>query len=155
MTYSITPYKVVSGSNRSEVVVYNGNGHGSGATRIRRFSTELRDTGSAITYADSPILGGTFTINEDGIYSIEYTDIGSTAAQVIVIGISVNSTQTTQNIEAINVAHRLSAITGYEEYYAQVANVAYLEKGDIVRAHTNGWPTGSYDAVRFSIMRIA
>ena len=70
----------VTGTQKVDVTT--GNGHGSTNDKIRRYSTVTTDTGSSITYADSATLGGTVTINNDGIYYIMMRDqrVASAAA---------------------------------------------------------------------------
>lgn len=126
---------------RSEVWVYDVNGHGAVNTTIRRFTTVGRNVGTAITYADSADDGGSFTINEDGVYAINYSDNFS---GVSVLGISVNSSQLTTGIPSITAADRRAA--GYSaaaNITAQCGATLFLSSGDVVRAHTEGASTGS------------
>jgi hypothetical protein len=128
-----------------------GNGHGSTNTKIRRFTNSVV-TGTDITYADSAANGMSLTINVDGIYSISYTD-GSNAASWF--GISLNATGT-DNIFATTAAQRLvscengAAIVGAENCSVTVR----LSAGDVVRAHTDGDPTGTTDEVQLTITQI-
>lgn len=66
---------VENGNLTSEICLDSGNGHGSTTgTKIRRFTNTRKSIGSGITYADSSTDGGSFTINEAGVYSISYND---------------------------------------------------------------------------------
>jgi hypothetical protein len=118
---------------RSSVRVRGGNGQGSTATKIRRFTTLVESVGSAITYADSATDGGSFTINEDGVYSIFYTDISSSAGN---LGVSKNASSLTTNIDSLANAEALSITR------ANTADVSFtmggafpLRAGDVIRAH--------------------
>lgn len=120
-----------------EVRVYRGNGHGSTNNKIRRFVTIEKNTGSSITYADSSTNGGSFTINQDGIYAITYSDASTAAAKQV--GVSKNSTELTTSVANITPADRV----GYAE--APSANTpglfsltTRLSAGDVIRAHTAG-----------------
>lgn len=120
----------------SEVYVHTGNGHGSTNTAIRRFTTQVTNIGSAITYADSATAGASFTINEPGIYTIDYTDSINVGSREL--GISKNSTQLTTVISAITASTRLAGagITG--GIAAHVSATSRCSPGDIIRAHDDG-----------------
>mgnify|MGYP003647328105 CR=1 FL=1 len=121
---------------RSELVLRTGNGYGSTNTVIRRWTTTEKNIGSAFTYADSSTLGGTVTINEPGIYGIQYGDRRSSGSMTM--GISRNSTQLTTGIASITAADRIA----YAEPTSDYTGVAYvetiLEAGDVIRAHSDG-----------------
>lgn len=120
----------------SEIWVINGNGNGSSNTRVRRWSNIQSTTGSAITYADSATLGGSFTINTTGIYSITMFDgnTGSTAT----FGATRNGTQLTTDISSLTVAQ------GFLGRGVSVANqtglwscTLHLTATDIIRVQNN------------------
>lgn len=136
------------------VICDTGNGHGSVATKIRRFTNSVT-VGTAITYADSAANGATFTANENGIYGISYTDSYDAGYG---IGISKNSANLTTNIFSLSASER---IRGAEEdganYHTNVGFQIKLVIGDIIRAH-NGFgaanaSTGS--GVQFNIVKLA
>lgn len=142
---------------RSQVWLDTGNGHGSSSTRIRRFTNPRVNIGPAITYADSSTLGGTFTINEDGLYAIHYNDSNSAAAESL--GITVNDSALTTNVSnPLTYAQGLRAIvrTAGAAFYAQVSWTGYLNATDIVRAHDNaGSDANSNTLCAFSITKIS
>lgn len=112
------------------------NGHGSTNTKIRRFSSVTTDTGSAMTYTDSVSLGASVVINEAGMYFISYTD-GRTN-NVANVGISLDSSALTTNIESITDVDRLSS-TGTVSTLVGVAQATIqLEVGAVIRPHTDG-----------------
>lgn len=136
------------------VSVHTGNGHGSGSTCIRRFTTTLTNTGAAITYADSASLGATFTINQPGYYEVFYIDALSSG--LAYHGISVNSAELTTAVVSITAATRFgitsspAAGTG-----GAVTRVLKLAAGDVVRPHTAGTQDNTNAALSaFSIRRI-
>lgn len=138
---------------RSEVFVTGGNGFGSTNTKIRRFVTTVKSNGTAITYADSATNGGSFTINQDGIYGISYHD-GSTAAETVV-GVSLNSSELTTNIESITNADRVVNSVDYLNRYTFCGSILNLKTGDVIRAHTDGAQNRTLDSdVSFRITRI-
>ncbi len=120
------------------VTVTTGNAWGATNTKIRRFLTALVNTGSAITYADSVNDGGSFTINQPGLYSIALWDGGSGAAPQI--GVSVNSAQLTTDIQTITAANRLFA--GQMQNTATPVSVGgavfQFAAADVVRVHGTG-----------------
>jgi hypothetical protein len=122
---------------RSEVTVDTGNGYGSTNTKIRRFSNIRKNVGSAITYADSSTLGGTFTINEVGIYSITYCDKSTTTTQAIAI--VVNGTALTTNPDTpITYAQGLRGMVySAINFTGSIAWTGNLNVGDIVYLQTN------------------
>jgi len=130
---------------RSMIRVTGGNGHGSTNTKIRRMVTTLESIGSAITYTDSATLGASFLINEDGIYSISYLEVGGTTLQY---GISLNSNQLTTDIASINNINRLQAAYNSSGVVvvAPASYTGFMKAGDVIRPHTNGSPSGTGDA---------
>lgn len=117
-----------------EVVVHSGNGHGSTNTQIRRYTTTLVNTGTAITYADSAANGATFTINEPGMYAMTMTDMMSSSATTF--GISLNSTQLTTQIGSISAANRLVFVSGATSSIQSATITKRLQIGDVIRPHT-------------------
>ena len=139
-------------STKSYVIADSGNGHGSTNTRIRRFSNST-SVGTAITYADSASNGGSFTINEDGLYFMRYTD--SYTGGGATIGISVNSNQLTTSISSITKTDRYAFIgTTDTGDIVNCSVVRHLSSGDVVRAHTNGNPDETATVIDFIIVRI-
>jgi len=135
-----------------EVWVDSGNGHGSTNNKIRRFTNTRTNVGTAITYADSSSLGATFTINEDGLYSISYTDfMGSATCQ---FGISRNSTQLTTSISGITATDQMIRSQTTTNCVGAVSVVLRLSASDVIRAHTDGTPDGTSTGVRFRIIKI-
>lgn len=152
-----TPLNTVNNSvGDHEVTVHTGNGHGSTNTKIRRFTTTLVNTGTAITYADSATLGATFTINETGIYAIHYSD-GNDAGNAT-IGLSVNSTQLTTEIGAIAVADRLSfVISAASGVSAKTISITKrFAAGDVIRAHSGSAVPGATESnhYKFTIVKV-
>ena len=138
---------------RSQIIVNSGNGVGATNTVVRRFSTTELTMGSAITYADSAANGGTFTINEDGIYAMEFVDVRSGATMVM--GMSLNSNQLTTSPHLITAAHRLAiCTTPAADQYGHVSSTRFLQAGDVVRCQVAA--ANVTDAtVRFSICKVA
>jgi hypothetical protein len=115
----------------SAVEISGANGFGSTATLTRRFSNNPINVGSSVTYTDSATLGAQFLINEDGIYSINYIDVGNTVTDVI---IRVNG-----NIKATDT-------TAGNNYRGNAAISLYLVKGDIVTFTRDSANTGTLGA---------
>ena len=125
-----TPLNVVNNSvGDHEVTVHTGNGYGSTNSRIRRFTTALVNTGTAITYADSATLGATFTINENGIYAMTLQEVGASTTRM---GLSRNSTQLSTSIVSIAVAERL-AFSEALNPYESLSHTRRLTAGDVIR----------------------
>jgi hypothetical protein len=143
---------------RSEVYVDTPNGYGSTNTKIRRFTTVQANTGTAITYTDSATLGGSFTINEDGVYAISYVDrcSGTTGRH----GISVSTTAPTTAIDSLTYAAGYRGMTqsgqfGAVNAFNEFNKTLILRSGDVVRAHTDGVPSSTDTASFFSITKVS
>lgn len=137
----------------SELVVQEGNGHGSTNTKIRRFSTIVRNAGSAITYADSATNGASFTINEDGLYAMSWTDLRSAGNDHI--GFTLNSSELTTDVSSlVNEEDRLISTTVISGSYCNVSTMIKLSAGDVIRPHSAGLLDGTTSLVRFRIMKV-
>lgn len=146
-------YTVLIGGDETnhEVTVHTGNGYGSTNNKIRRYTTALVNTGTAITYADSAENGATFTINTPGVYSLAVQDIDSDANGIC--GISKNSTELTTAITSIAVSNQL-AYAMVAHYSGTVSVVCRLSAGDVIRSHGNGTCDGTNNLVSFSIKKV-
>ncbi len=143
-----------SAAQNSMVRLCTANGKGLTNTFIRRFSTILSNTGSAVDYQDSATLGASFTIKEDGIYHITYDDNYSAGGQTF--GVSLNSTQLSTNIASITPADILTngrtPGAGFQTGTSSWAGE--LKVGDVVRPHTGTGTTGTADLAKFTISKI-
>lgn len=137
----------------SYVRLNTANGYGSTNTMIRRFTNIVNQGGTDITYADSATLGGSFTINTSGTYSISFSDQFTAASN---LGISLNSATLTTAIGGIAVAEILSAVTTSAANFSSVATfTGLLSAGAVVRAHTSGIAAGTTPTFcQFTIARV-
>jgi hypothetical protein len=132
-----TPSSSVAGIAQSEVLLTNGNGHGSTNTKIRRYSTPQIQSGGDITYADSAADGASFTINTAGTYEITIVDAYSVNNSQI--GASINSSQLTTSIDNITAADRLVFTnTSAAGFFNSASATFFANAGDVVRVHDNG-----------------
>ena len=144
---------VAGGGGDHIVEVHTGNGHGSSSTHIRRFTTVMTNTGTAITHATSASLGDTFTINEAGIYAIGYSDVYSAGAGAF--GISLNSAALTTSVGSIPVATRKAiTLNAAANVTSHCSAVLKLAAGDVIRPHTASTVDGASDINFFSIRKI-
>ena len=137
----------------SYVRLNTANGYGSTNTKIRRFTNIVDNVGADITYADSATLGATFTINTAGVYSVSYGDQFTT---VDFVGLSINSTQLTTNIQGNTVSNILSASsTPVANQSATASSTFYAAAASVVRAHNGGSASGTQPTVcQFTIARV-
>lgn len=122
-------------SGYHEIYVTGGNGYGSASTLIRRYTNTVKLLGQAITYKDDAIVGGSFTINQTGIYAITMSDDLTTTGA---FGISVNTTQPATGISSLtNTSERLSySNIGAGSFAAGPSTIlTILNTGDVVRGH--------------------
>ena len=136
-------------SARSQIRVHTGTGFGS-VNANRRFTTILQNLGSAITYADSATDGASFTINEDGVYAMDWVEIASGANFEPLI--TLNEVDPT----AVTVGERI--VNGFipngerDECNATIL----LSKGDVVRlTGSNTSVTDSNDLTQFRIVQVS
>ena len=153
--YDSTNWKIVNKTTDIEQSIYVniGAGHGSTNTKIRRIETSVWNRGTAITVTNSSTDGTSFTIKEDGIYSMTYSDQRSTST--FNIGISVNSSQLTTLLTSITDSDRIAFSDGRDAVFELCAATVYLSEGDIVRPHTNGTPDSTLDLCYFIITKIS
>ena len=137
----------------SYVRLNTANGYGSTNTKIRRFTNIVNNVGTDITYADSATLGATFTINTAGVYSASFNDQFNTTNNM---GISINSSQLTTDIQSITVADILSVtITPFTSQPSVAAATFYAAATTVIRAHTQGSPSGGQTLLcQFTIARV-
>lgn len=143
---------VVSSSPGDHYITLNtGNGHGSTNTHIRRFTTTQASAGTALTLTQSSANGDSITVNEAGLYAIQYRDRFSTGNAEF--GISVNSNQLTTAVSGITAANKLGYTVNVNNYDATVTVVERLAVNDVIRAHTDAQPNVGSDAY-FTIRKI-
>lgn len=118
----------------SEISVFTANGNGSTNTSVTRFSTVNVSRGSDITYADSATLGGSFTINTSGTYSVTYVDALVGAGDIC---IAINSTGADLTAFPLTLQNILAeATTGGANQRACASATRFFPAGTIVRAQT-------------------
>jgi hypothetical protein len=128
-------------SVRSEVRVLGVSGYGSSGTTTRRFTTVNTNTGSAITYASDATNGDTFTINQDGIYAINYGDQFNAGAN---FGITLNSSSTSTATSSLAQSEVLAyAVESTANDCRPVSWTGFLPAGSVIRAQTSGTAVGS------------
>lgn len=138
---------------RSWVKVYQGAGHGSTNTKIRIFAGIEQNIGTAITRATSAANGDSFTINEDGMYAMHYTDLRSGGASKF--GISVDSAALTTDIDALTRTTRINICQAATGTYTTCSAVRYLAANSVVRPHDAGNSDDVTDVSAFEIMKIS
>ena len=141
---------------RSEVYVDSCNGHGSTATKVRRFNvTPKKATGTAITYADNATNGGSFTINEAGVYTIHYSDYRT--GGTMCIAVSVNASSLTTNACTLTYANgrRLGTNQTVAGTATMMSWTGILAASDVVRAHTDGNGNSTDEFCALSITQVS
>lgn len=138
--------------SQHEIHLTTGNGHGSSGTCVRRFSTTVTNTGSAMTYADSATNGMSVTVNTTGLYYMSYSDMRTTNTPEVNI---------TKNASALNVSPFtltngtvLATAFAPTNTWAQCSALAYLTAGDIIRAQNNGSNDDTTIRVIFRMIKI-
>jgi hypothetical protein len=118
-------------------------GYGSTDTKIVRFTNSRENYGNIFSENHSTGYNGNtegieITINKSGVFSFSFS-FSSAAGTDVTMGLSLDSSQLTTNIESINVQDRLvfasDNVVGYGD---SVCWSGYLAANSVVRAHTNG-----------------
>ena len=140
---------------RSEITVDSGNGYGSTNTKVRRWSNIRQNIGANITYADSATLGGSFTINTQGVYAISYNDRDSSGDSII--GIVVNGSAATTNMNSVTYAQgaRAQIDTGGANLAGAVSWTGVLNVNDVVWAQTDGGANSTTSQSMFTITQVS
>lgn len=135
------------------VTMHTGNGFGSTNTGVRRFTTTLVNTGTAITLTQSAGNGDSFTINDTGLYAMLYQDLSPASSNYL--GITVNGSDLTTGPTACTVATRV--VVGYAGVTSRptaISRTMRLTAGDVIRCQAGSDVTGTNDQVYFSITKV-
>ena len=127
-----------------------GAGTGSTNTRIRYFTNTITDRGNVyFDYENSATLGFSATFKRDAIVTVSYSDQNSSSLQM---GISLNSTQLTTDIQSITSADVMVMGTSFAAAPSSVTKRFRVSSGDVIRPHIRGtgW-ANSLSATNFSI----
>lgn len=111
-------------------------------SRILRFTSTYVNKGSAFTTATTTAAGTSVTINEDGFYSISFSD--RNPASVDSFAITKNATSVTA--DASNFTSAMGLLAAARSTTDWAVNLAWsgpLKKGDVIRVHTNGNSTSN------------
>lgn len=130
-----------------------GAGYGSTNTKIRRIETNVVNTGNAITRAISSTAGNSYTINQAGFYSMQYSDRYTGGSGEL--GISLNSNQLTTNCDAITATTRIAYMDDASASGGlNVSATLRLSSGDVIRPHTDGGTAVTGNSCNFDISKI-
>jgi hypothetical protein len=98
-----------SGSGGAQITMDSPNGFGSTNTAVRKdWTSRVANGGTAMTYSNSATDGAKVTINEDGVYCIQYHDAASGGTAIM--GIVVNGTNGAGNVRLTSYAQGLRAL---------------------------------------------
>lgn len=114
------------------------NGYGSTASKIRRWTTIINNTGTALSLTQSAANGDSITVNEDGIYSIDYGDYGN--GTLGYFGITLNSNQLTTSIASVTTSTVLT-VAFVDNTSVTCSATVFLNAGDVLRCHTDSAQT--------------
>lgn len=136
----------------SSVRVDTANGYGSSSSKARRFTNMRLNAGGAITYTDSATEGAYFTINEDGIYHISYTD-SFTGQEAF--GITVNAPHSTDILSLPLDKVLANSTTSDANFNDNISWQGKLKAGDIVRTNANSaFAVGTQNKTSFTISKV-
>lgn len=133
------------------------NGYGSTNTKIRRFSNVRDNTGTDIVYTDDSVLGSSFRIVKDGLYSISYSDGMSSVSY---IGLTKNTSSGSTNVSGLATApgttSEVLAITILSTAggVAHVSYSGYFLAGDVIRPHSDGIAASDNDWTKFTMSKV-
>lgn len=138
--------------SKGHVRVNTSNGEGSTNTFTRRFTNVVANEGGDITYADSASLGGSFTVNMTGTYSISYSDQFNSAGS---LGITINGNPATSVTAQSAAAIGAATTTISANNTGTAACTLKISAGSVVRAQTAGASAGTFvNGCQFTIARV-
>ena len=121
-------------------------GYGSTNTKVLRYSTQVINQGTDITYADSATLGMSCTINTSGVYAVSMSTAFTLAAGS---AISLNA------ISGFGALATLAqSISGAANWNVCNSWTGYLAAGSVIRAITDGTAL-SGTAQNFTITKVS
>ncbi len=129
--------------NVSEVRLNTFNAYGSTSTnKIPRFTNTALHAGDDITYTDSATDGGSFTINEGGIFAIDLSwNLPVGGDQWIGVTLNDSSSDLLADVSSITGANRLclagKSVIASQSPQANCFWVGRLKKNDVIRAHSS------------------
>jgi hypothetical protein len=127
-------------------------------TCIRHFGTSVETIGTAITMALDADLGDSYTITEDGIYSIAYSDQSGGTGWLM--GISKNATggDLTTSIQGLLPEQILAIVNPRaDDQTWEISWTGRLSAGDVIRPHcsgSDGPQSGSHTRSHWSMCQI-
>ena len=148
---SVVDDKLDISPNWSEILFRTGATHGSTGTKIRRFGTVALQYGDDLEVTQSSENGDSVEVQNDGVYCVSYLDYPGGVSKYI--GISINASSLTTNIESITATERIALTTGNTGDARTVCAYRFLSAGDVIRAHTDGSPTATTYA-KLHIVRV-
>jgi hypothetical protein len=133
----------------------SGNGAGSTNTKVRRWTNARVASGSCYTYADSATLGGSWTINTQGIYTACYDDTNSSGGTQIAI--VVNGSAGTTNPASLTYAQglRMQGNTGVSGVTQHVCWTGLLNVNDVVWAQEDGSANSTTATSMFTLTQVS
>ena len=116
---------------QSMVRLTGSNGYGTTNTAIWRFTTQVTNQGTDITYASSAANGDTFTVNTNGVYAITYTNQFN-ATQWMGLSLNATGADLTTNVYALTASKMLSSVYTSSASGAGIASwTGYLPAGSL------------------------
>jgi hypothetical protein len=139
-------------SAESEVSVADANGYGSTGVYARTFATSIASVGGSITYTSDSVNGDYFTINNNGVYAISYSDGNPNVWNA---GVSLNFAATSAWSTVWGTGKELCNFTLSNSGGSCSATVL-LASGDVLRAHrdSNAAGANSQTEARFIVVRV-
>lgn len=121
----------------SEIYLDAANGYGSTNTKIRKWTNVVVNLGPDMTLTQSATNGDSITINNGGMYYIDYKD--NKAGGGYEFGVSKNSVALTTAIGSITYAGgRILYGGGGSDSRGETGRAVRLATSDIIRAHNDG-----------------
>lgn len=129
-------------SRVTTAIWHTNNGYGSSSTKIAKYTTEVVPSDDVVVaVANSSTLGFVITANMSCEFDLSYSTRYSIAGSA---GISLNSSELTTNVSIITTNDRISynSSPGANQNVQNTCHIL-LEKGDVVRLHTDGHNNGT------------
>ena len=145
-TWATSPALVSPTAEKSawgQIYLYNANGYGSTATKIRKYNSVVDQSNGYMTLTQSATNGDSITINKAGVYYVSALDGTTSGSQSGgCVGFTVDASSLTTNLTSLNyeTGNRCQQFIPPSSPATpqNCSNALYLYEGQILRNHSDG-----------------
>lgn len=134
----------------SEIRLDIASSYGSGTT-VRTFSNVTTNKGQSIQLVQSGTFGDSFVILVSGIYTVGYQDNFNQACNM---AITLDGNPGASPFSQVNTALLAATLASAADAMMSIEGTMYMTAGTVVRAQTDGAPTGAKAFSMFKITQV-